>query len=197
MGKFGTSGRAGRSDEQLVAALAQHEVEALETLYERYKSVAFSLAYRILGERSAAEDALQEAFLSLWRRAGSYQPGRGKVRSWLMAIVHHRSVDALRRSATPTSELAFEELPEYESDSPAVLEQVWTGDRAAIVRTALEQLPADQKKSIELAYFSGYTHVEIARLMGVPLGTVKGRLRIGLQKLKAMLDVRLAEASPS
>jgi len=188
---------AERSDEQLVADMAQRNVAALEDLYDRYSAIAFSLAYRILGDRLAAEDALQEAFLSLWRRAASYQPGRGKVRNWLMATVHHRSVDVLRRTAVPTSELAFEELPERQSDSPAVLDQVWLSKRAELVRSALEQLPADQKKSIELAYFSGYTHVEIAQLMGVPLGTVKGRLRIGLQKLKSLLDVRLVGVSPS
>ena len=179
---------APRTDEELVAGLTRRDVHALEELYDRYKTVAYSLAYRIVGERSAAEDVIQDAFLSLWRRAASYQQGRGKVRSWLMAIVHHRAVDRLRSAATTNASVPIEEIPNIESDAPPVWQTVWQQQRGDLVRSALEALPAEQKKSIELAYFSGYTHVEISQLMGVPLGTVKGRLRIGLQKLKAQLE---------
>lgn len=186
-----------QSDEALVAALDQKDIDALEVLYDRYKTVAFSLAYRIVGERTAAEDIVQDAFLSIWRRAAWYQPGRGRVRSWLMAIVHNRAVDRLRSAATSSGDLPLEAVPDMESDAPPVWQEVWTQQRGDLVRGALENLPPDQKKSIELAYFSGYTHVEIAQLMDVPLGTVKGRLRIGLQKLKSQLEQHQLGVTPT
>lgn len=180
----------GRSDEQILAALAQRDLNALEELYERYGKIAYSLAYRIVGDRGTAEDVTQDAFLAVWRRAGSYQADKGSARNWLMSIVHHRSIDRLRHVAASGTLIAYEELPESseESTKPGIWQQAWTNVRGEMVRKALERLPSEQKKSIELAYFSGYTQVEIASLMGVPLGTVKGRMRIGLQKLRAMLE---------
>jgi RNA polymerase sigma-70 factor, ECF subfamily len=180
----------GRSDEQILAALAQRDLNALEELYERYGKIAYSLAYRIVGDRGTAEDVTQDAFLSVWRRAGSYQADKGSARNWLMSIVHHRSIDRLRHVAASGTLIAYEELPESseESTKPGIWQQAWTNVRGEMVRKALERLPSEQKKSIELAYFSGYTQAEIASLMGVPLGTVKGRMRIGLQKLRAMLE---------
>jgi len=180
----------GRSDEQILAALAQRDLNALEELYERYGKIAYSLAYSIVGDRGTAEDVTQDAFLSVWRRAGSYQADKGSARNWLMSIVHHRSIDRLRHVAASGTLIAYEELPESseESTKPGIWQQAWTNVRGEMVRKALEQLPSEQKKSIELAYFSGYTQAEIASLMGVPLGTVKGRMRIGLQKLRAMLE---------
>lgn len=180
--------RSERSDEQLVDALTKQDTRALEELYDRYKTVAYSLAYRILGDRGAAEDVLQDAFLRLWRRAASFQGSRGTVRGWLMAIVHHRAIDMLRSATTSSSELAFDEVPEYESEDIPPWQAVWDAQRGELVRGALDRLPLEQKKSIELAYFSGYTQVEIAGLMGVPLGTVKGRVRMGLEKLKNLLN---------
>lgn len=182
--------QASASDEQLLAALGRRDVGALEALYERYKTVAYSLAYRIVGERSAAEDVVQDAFLAVWRRAASFQASRGKVRSWLLAIVHHRAVDRLRSAAKPAGDVPLDDIRDLESSAPPIWQEVWERQQGDAVRTALETLPPDQKKSVELAYFSGYTHVEIAQLMGVPLGTVKGRLRIGLQKLKSQLEGR-------
>ncbi len=181
---------SGRSDEQVLAALAQRDLAALEELYDRYNKVAYSLAYRIVGDRGTAEDVVQDAFLSVWRQAASYRRERGAPRTWLMSIVHHRSIDRLRSGASSSNTIPYDQLPEtaQESEKPSIWQQAWSHVRGDIVRRALERLPVEQKKSIELAYFSGYTQAEIAELMGVPLGTVKGRMRIGLQKLRAMLD---------
>lgn len=178
-----------RSDEEMLAALAQRDLSALEELYDRFGKVAFSLAYRIVGDRGTAEDVVQDAFLSVWRQAASYRRERGAPRTWLLSIVHHRSIDRLRSTASSGSTIAYEDLPENREDlaKPSIWQQAWNNARGDIVRRALERLPGEQKKSIELAYFSGYTQSEIAALMGVPLGTVKGRMRIGLQKLRAML----------
>jgi RNA polymerase sigma-70 factor (ECF subfamily) len=175
-------------DDQLIAALASQDLGALETLYDRYGKVAFSLAYRIVGERGAAEDVVQDAFLSVWRQAKSYRRDRGSAKTWLMAIVHHRSIDKLRAHASGGTTVPIDDVTEELGEAPGVWQQVWSNMRGDSVRGALEKLPVEQKKSIELAYFSGYSQSEIAELMGVPLGTVKGRMRIGLQKLKAMLE---------
>jgi RNA polymerase sigma factor (sigma-70 family) len=178
-----------RSDEQLLAGLVQRDLFALEELYDQYSKVAYSLAYRIVGDRGAAEDVVQEAFLSVWRQAGTFRRERAAVRTWLMSIVHHRSIDRLRSAAGAGTTVPYHELPEEkeEPDKPSIWQQAWNNVRGDLVRRALDKLPAEQKKSIELAYFSGYTQSEIAALMGVPLGTVKGRMRIGLQKLRSML----------
>jgi RNA polymerase sigma-70 factor, ECF subfamily len=181
---------SGRSDEQILTALAQRDLSALEELYDRYSKVAYSLAYRIVGDRGGAEDVVQDAFLSIWRQAGTYKRERAAPRTWLMSIVHHRSIDRLRSGASSSNTIPYDELPESseETGKPSIWQQAWNNVRGDIVRRALERLPVEQKKSIELAYFSGYTQAEIAELMGVPLGTVKGRMRIGLQKLRSMLD---------
>jgi len=175
-------------DDHLIDALARQDLSALETLYDRYGKISFSLAYRIVGERGAAEDVVQEAFLSVWRRAKSYKRERGSPKTWLMAIVHNRSIDKLRSHASGAATVPIDDLPEDYGDAPGVWQQVWADMRGESVRNALKRLPVEQKKSIELAYFSGYSQSQIAQLMGVPLGTVKGRMRIGLQKLKAMLE---------
>jgi RNA polymerase sigma-70 factor, ECF subfamily len=175
-------------DETLITALAGNELDALDVLYDRYHRIAFSMAYRVLGDRLAAEDVIQDAFLSVWRQARSFRADRGSARTWLMSIVHHRAIDKLRSHANMPNFVPLDVVQQRESDAPGTWAQVWSSLSGDAVRGALEQLPAEQKKSIELAFFSGYTHVEIAGLMGVPLGTVKGRMRIGLQKLKSMLD---------
>jgi RNA polymerase sigma-70 factor, ECF subfamily len=176
------------TDDQLMAALAQSELRALDVLYDRYSRPAYSLAYRIVGERGAAEDVVQDAFLSAWRQAKSFKRERGSPRTWFMSIVHHRAIDRLRASASSGNAIPLDDLPDTPTEAPGVWQQVWTSLRGDIVRRALELLPPEQKKSIELAYFSGYTQTEIAELMGVPLGTVKGRMRMGLQKLRSALE---------
>lgn len=181
---------AGSDDPDLaaIARLAGGELDALEGLYGRYGSMAYSIAMRITGNASAAEDVVQEAFLGVWRNAGRYVPGRGSVRTWLLAIVHHRAIDSLRRRR-PTTELPDEEL----GTSPAALTlpDVWddvaaTLDRAAIGR-ALATIPVRQREAIELAYFGGLTQTEIAEQLELPLGTVKSRMRLGLLALRREL----------
>lgn len=176
------------ADDRLIEALGRQDVGALESFYDRYGKVAYSLAYRIVGERGVAEDVVQDAFLSVWRQAKSYRPDRGSPKTWLMAIVRNRSIDKLRSHASGSNWVSVDEIPDDFGAEPGPWQQVWNDVRGATVRDALERLPVEQKKSIELAYFSGYSQSEIADLMGVPLGTVKGRMRIGLQKLKAMLE---------
>ena len=174
------------ADDTLIRALAARDLAALASLYDRYGRVAYALAYRILGEAEAAEDVVHDGFLSAWRGAASYRAERGNVRGWLLSIVHHRAVDALRRKTT------FRPAPlEVAEQRPAdddTAEEATRNVEHATVRAALEALPQAQRRTIELAYFGGYTHVELAGIMGVPLGTVKGRMRIGLQKLRRALD---------
>lgn len=174
------------SDEALIAALARRELGALATLYDRYGRLAYSLAYRILGESEGAEDVVQDAFLSAWRGAHSYRRERGNPRSWLLSIVHHRAVDILRRKTTfrPAPLEVAEAQPSDEDTAVSAERNV----EHRTVRDALEALPPAQRRTIELAYFGGYTHVELSELMGVPLGTVKGRMRIGLQKMRRALE---------
>jgi len=174
------------ADDTLIRALAARDLAALASLYDRYGRVAYALAYRILGEAEAAEDVVHDGFLSAWRGAASYRAERGNVRGWLLSIVHHRAVDVLRRKTT------FRPAPlEVAEQRPAdddTAEEATRNVEHATVRAALEALPQAQRRTIELAYFGGYTHVELAEIMGVPLGTVKGRMRIGLQKLRRALD---------
>jgi RNA polymerase sigma-70 factor (ECF subfamily) len=173
-------------DDVLIVALAERDLGALATLYDRYGRLAYALAYRILGEGEAAEDVVHDAYISAWRGAASYRRERGNVRGWLMSIVHHRAVDILRRKTTfrPAPLELAEAQPSDEDTALAAEKNV----EHRTVREALETLPQAQRRTIELAYFGGYTHVELSELMGVPLGTVKGRMRIGLQKMRRALE---------
>lgn len=176
------------SDDILIAALAGRDLSALATLYDRYGRMAYALAYRILGEPEAAEDVVHDGFISAWRGAASYRTERGNVRGWLLSIVHHRAVDVLRRKTTFRP--APLEAAEHRAADDDTAEEATRNVEHASVRAALEALPQAQRRTIELAYFGGYTHVELAELMGVPLGTVKGRMRIGLQKLRRALELQ-------
>jgi RNA polymerase sigma-70 factor (ECF subfamily) len=176
---------AERQDHVLIEALAGRDLSALSVLYDRYGRVSYTLAYRILGEPEAAEDVVQDAFLAAWRGAATFRRERGNARSWLLSIVHHRAVDLLRRRT------AFRAAPLEAADgTPAdadTAEEAARNVERGSVRAALETLPEAQRRTIELAYFGGYTQSELADLMGVPLGTVKGRMRIGLQKMRRVL----------
>jgi RNA polymerase sigma-70 factor (ECF subfamily) len=179
----------GLSDEALIAQLRERNTQAFGMLYDRHSRVAFGLAYRMVGDPSAAEDVVQEAFLALWRQAESFQPGRATARTWLLSIVHHRAIDRLRRASTrEVPEAAVESTQDRIDESIDVEQQVGISLDAEQVRKALGALPTDQRHAIELAYFGGLSHSEIAHKLGVPLGTVKGRLRIGLQKMRMLLD---------
>jgi RNA polymerase sigma-70 factor, ECF subfamily len=176
-------------DEDLMALVRAGDSAAFSVVYERHRIVAFSLAYRMCGRRPAAEDVLQEAFLSAWRRASSYDPQRGSVRTWLLGIVHHRAVDALRRSGNDGRRRADVPVEEMELEADVhVDEDVIARERAGAVRTAMSDLPPEQARVVELAYFSGFTHTEIAEMLGIPVGTVKGRMRLALVKLRTHFE---------
>jgi RNA polymerase sigma-70 factor, ECF subfamily len=178
---------AERSDEELLRAIAAQESPALETLYARYGGVAFALALRITRSRETAEEVVQEAFLSVWRRSATYEPGRGSARTWLLGIVHHRAIDLLRsRAARPTT-VVIEDVGELQGDGDPWPEVQQKLDRA-VIRSALAELPSEQRRCIELAYFGGFTYPEIATQLGVPLGTIKSRLRLGLLRLRSILS---------
>jgi len=173
-------------DDVLMAALAAHDLSGLSGLYDRYGRLAYALAYRILGESEAAEDVVHDAYISAWRGAQTYRRERGNPRGWLLSIVHHRAVDVLRRKTTfRPAPLEVAEQRAADEDTALMAER---NVEQQTVREALQTLPEAQRRTIELAYFGGYTHVELAELMGVPLGTVKGRMRIGLQKMRRALD---------
>jgi len=161
---------------------------AFEVLFDRHADVAFSLAYRMCGRRSMAEDVVQDAFLSLWRSGASYDRARGSVRSWVLSVVHNRAIDAFRREAVRTSrDVRDEHVAEHVAASEQTETEVERRDEARHVRSALGELPADQRQVIELAFFGGFTHTQIAEMLKLPAGTVKGRMRLGLTKMRGAL----------
>ena len=176
------------ADEELISLVEQSDAEAFAMLYDRHSRPAYSLAYRMMGEKQAAEDLLQDALLKVWRAAASYRPERGSVRTWILSIVHNRGIDQLRSLASRrrTQERVEASAPRVQPSE--AFTQAWRNTQREQVREALGTLPAEQLKILELAYFSGYTHVEISELLGVPLGTVKGRMRLGLKKVKDYFD---------
>ena len=181
----------GASDEDLIAAICLGAEWAIEILYQRYHRYAYALAYRVLHESNGAEDVVQEVFLSIWRKAATYQQQHGGVYSWLQAIVHHRAIDKVRSASyrdqqcKPLEEEGVVDMP---STQPEVWEEAWHAQQRGIIRTVLAQLPLEQREVIELAYFDGYTHVEIAQQKNIPLGTVKGRMRLALQKMRLLVQ---------
>ncbi len=187
----------GSSDEAVLAAIQQRDDAALGVLYDRYGRLAFGLAYRILGEPGVAEDVVQEAFLSVWRRASSFQAGRGSARSWLMSIVHNAAIDRRRgRYRREQTDVQLDDVAyRLETDTDDMFAVVAEGIAAEQVRAALDELPPEQRQAIEMAYFSGLTHQEIAERTGTPLGTVKSRMRLGLKKLRTLLGEVLADPS--
>ena len=174
-------------DRNVLQRVAAGELDALERLYDRYRTMAYSIALRITADATLAEDVVQDAFLGAWRNAGRYAESRASVKTWLLAIVHHRAVDAVRRRRPTT------ELPEREDVPPAALTipDVWAEvaghlDQAA-VRNAMGVLSDVQREAIELAYFGGLTQQEIAARTNTPLGTVKSRMRLGLLAMRRAL----------
>jgi RNA polymerase sigma-70 factor (ECF subfamily) len=181
---------ADEADRQVLADLGEGRLDALEALYDRYRAMAYAIALRITADATLAEDVVQDAFLGVWRHAERYAEGRGSVKTWLLAIVHHRAIDAVRRRR-PASELPDPELP---SPPQLVTGDVWAevaGRLDAIeVRAALAALSEVQREAIELAYWGGLSQTEIATRTGAPLGTVKSRMRLGLLALRQQLAGR-------
>ena len=175
------------ADRAVLERVAAGELDALDELYDRYKTMAYSIAYRITNDATLAEDVVQDAFLGAWRNAARYVHGRGSVKTWLLSIVHHRAIDAVRRRR-PTTELPdIEVVPPPQLRLPDVWSEVSAALDADMVRTALGALSDVQREALELAYFSGLTQVEIAERTATPLGTVKSRMRLGLLAMRAAL----------
>lgn len=182
----------GLNDERLIEAIVVGTVWAMEQLYQRYRVILYSLIYRMVADHQVAEDLLQEAFLAVWQHASSYSPQAGAVRTWLISIVHHRTIDylrAVRRRAGRIQKAHWEEVEQDEHCAvPDVWNEVWRSVQSTHVRQALMHLPIEQRMVIELAYFQGWTHTEIAEGCHLPLGTVKTRIRSGLMHLRRLLE---------
>jgi RNA polymerase sigma-70 factor (ECF subfamily) len=164
------------------------EPRALEVIFDRHGGPAFSLAYRMCGRRTTAEDIVQEAFLSLWRSGAHYDPSRGSVRSWVLSVVHNRAVDAFRRESAKDSKTVPDQgTSELMAAAERTEEEAERRDEARQVREALEVLPDEQRQVIKLAYFGGFSHTQIGEMLELPTGTVKGRMRLGLAKMRIEL----------
>ena len=176
------------ADQAVLALVTAGQLDALQELYDRYRTMAYSIALRITADATLAEDVVQDAFLGVWRNAGRYATGRGSVKTWLLAIVHHRAVDAVRRRRPTT------ELPEREDVPPPALRlpDVWEDVSASLDRdeiaAAMTTLSPVQREAIELAYWGGLTQQEIADRTATPLGTVKSRMRLGLLAMRRRLE---------
>ena len=174
------------------AALLQRVVAgdqlALAELYDATSPLVFGLALRILGERAAAEDTVVEVYTQVWIRANTYDPQRGTPLSWLLTLTRSRAIDLLRaRNRTQAAEPPLEATRNLQSAAPDPEETSMTAERSCFVRRALESLNEDQRQAIELAYFAGLSHTEIAARLGQPLGTVKTRIRAGMMRLRELL----------
>jgi RNA polymerase sigma-70 factor (ECF subfamily) len=179
-----------------MALVHEGDAQAFEVIFDRHADAAFSLAYRMCGRRAMAEDVVQDAFLSLWRSGARYDQRRGSVRSWVLGVVHNRAIDAFRRAVVRTSrDVADDGITERMVAAERTDEAAERHDEAQQVRGALNELPAEQRQVIELAYFGGFTHSQIAEMLKLPAGTVKGRMRLGLNKMKGALG-ELAGATP-
>jgi len=182
------------ADEELMPLVGRKDPEAFEVLYDRHGGAAYSLAYRIVGDRAAAEEVTQEAFISVWRSGARFDAARGSVRSWLLSVVRNRAIDFLRSRASKAPKLDFDDESALEQRPAEEMteEEALRRETSAELRGALGKLPGEQSKVIELAYFGGFSHSEIARILGLPMGTVKGRMRLGLEKIRGELAEGLA-----
>jgi RNA polymerase sigma-70 factor, ECF subfamily len=178
------------ADEDLISLIGSGDTQAFAVLYDRHGKVAYSLAYRMMGERQAAEDLVQEAFLKVWRAAGSYRVEKASVRTWILSVVRNRGIDVLRSSASRRRTQDKVEAQTPASQPSEAFGEAWSNSQQERIREALRGLPLEQLKVLELSYFSGYTHTEIAGLLELPLGTVKGRMRLGLKKIREHFDAR-------
>jgi len=182
-------------DEDLMPLVARKDPAAFEVFYDRHGGAAYSLAHRIVGNPAMAEDVTQEVFLSIWRSEAGFDRTRGSVRSWALGIVRNRAIDALRRESNRAPRLDFDDdaVLERRPAQQRTEEEALRRETARNLRGALEELPNEQSKVIELAYYGGFTHSEIAKMLNMPLGTVKGRMRLGLEKIRAHLAEGLGE----
>jgi RNA polymerase sigma-70 factor (ECF subfamily) len=180
------------SDVDLIGRAAEGDARALEVLYDRYSRVVYSFALRIVGDPQIAEELLQEVFFRAWQQGGSFRASRGSFVTWLLSITHNMAIDEVRRrrrrpqkSDNDDPETALAGVPDTGQD---VEEVVWLGSLRETIEAALATLPPAQREAVELAYFSGLTQREIAERLGEPLGTIKTRMRLGMQKLRDQLE---------
>ena len=176
------------ADQAVLERLATGDLDALDALYDRYKTMAYSIAYRITADATLAEDVVQDAFLGAWRNAARYVAGRGSVKTWLLSIVHHRAIDAVRRRRPTTDLPEREDVPPPQLQAPDVWGEVSANLDATAVRAALEVLSDVQRDAIELAYFGGLTYEETAVRLNLPVGTLKSRIRAALATLRDLLE---------
>jgi RNA polymerase sigma-70 factor (ECF subfamily) len=180
----------GARDRELVRRIEGGDEEAFRGLFRRYAPSAMAVARRVARQPFLAEEIVQEAFLAVWRNPGGYDQERGSVKSWLMGMVHHRAVDAVRREESQrrrAEEARADDVVVLEDPAEAVVDQLGLPMERAAVRTALEELPAEQRQVIELMYFGGRSQSQVAERLGLPLGTVKSRTLLGMRKLRASL----------
>jgi RNA polymerase sigma-70 factor (ECF subfamily) len=177
------------ADEELMQLVKKGHAPAFEVVYDRHCDVAFSLAYRMCAQRALAEDVVQEAFVSMWRSGARYDRTRGSVRTWALGIVHNRAIDALRRrTVRDRGRVSDEGLEERVAAPERTDAEAARREEAREIRAALQALPDEQSRVLELAYFGGLTQVQIATMLDTPVGTVKGRMRLGLAKMRTALE---------
>lgn len=188
------AGEARREEEAaLLGRIRRRDEHALEELYQRYAAALYSLAYQVTGGDRYAQDVVQEVFIVAWRDAARFDPSRGSVGAWLFGLARHKAIDVLRRESTVSRRVAPETDLEFEAAPDDVARDVWEHLRRERVLEALQQLPDAQRVCVELAFFSGLTHVEVSERLGIPLGTAKTRIRTGLLRLRDLLGDSLAE----
>lgn len=188
MSRVGREGRYRRlADEDLISLIGSADARAFAVLYDRHSRAAYWVAYRITGGKQAAEDLTQDAFLKVWRSSESYRSERGSVRTWILTIVHNRGIDRLRSVASRRRTQDRVEAATMRHEPSEVFEEVWRGYRRERLKEALGALPREQREAVTLAHLHGRTQTEIAERLGLPLGTVKGRMRLGLKKLREHL----------
>jgi RNA polymerase sigma factor (sigma-70 family) len=183
------------SDEALVALVARGDEPALAELYDRVSRVAYGLAFRVLRDERLAEDAVQEAFLALWRTAASFKAERAKASTWILTLVHRRAVDLVRREERRRTEPLADEVAAHADEAESTEEAAWLRFERERVQDALGKLPDIQREAIELAYYGGFSQSELADRLGVPLGTIKSRMFAGLARLRELLDESTPEGS--
>jgi len=182
------------SDEALVALVARSDESALAELYDRVGRVAYGLAFRVLRDDRLAEDAVQEAFLGVWRTAAGFRAERAKASTWILTLVHRRAVDLVRREERRRADPLDDETRDRATSGSAE-DAAWLGFERERVQSALRQLPDAQREAIELAYYGGYSQSELAKRLGLPLGTIKSRMFAGLARLRELLDEGAEEGS--
>lgn len=176
-------------DQRLLEAITQRDAQALEELYEKYRGLTYALAHRVLNDWQAAEEAVQDVFVAVWRRAHTYRREAGSVRTWLLAIARNSAIDRLRRERGPRSNLPLLDAVLPENSTAKAMGMIADRDHMA---KALHDLPHEQRYALELAYFGGYTYPEIAQALDVPVGTIKSRIRLALEKMRMAMKVDMA-----